>query len=164
MKLLVIVVFVGICHSMILAADSTNLVASADLVGSFPRKKILGPLGHSLGEYVTIEGRPCAVGFGGKVKFESLEDVSKFGVHSLEVHKVDGVELTPPIIISFSRNAKYAPADQYVIRGYQTGEFGPGNPDPKYPSESVPQTGYQLAITFVPTRDLTREKQVETNR
>jgi hypothetical protein len=165
MKSLHVAVFVMCCFSMLATADdSSNLVSSADLVGSSPKMKILGPLGRQLGEYMTIEGRPCAVGFGGSVSFMSLEDISQFGVHSLEVRKVDGVELTAPIIISFVRNAKYKPSDHYIVRGYQTGEFGPGNPDPKEPTATAAQTNYQLWIRFVPTKDVTEEDTTKTNK
>lgn len=143
--------------------NPTNLISSADLVGSFPKMTILGPLGLRLGEYMTIEGKPCAVGFGGRLTSESLEDISRAGIQSLEVYKVNGVALKAPVIITLTRNAKFKPATYYVIRGYQTGEFGPGNPDPQDPKAVTPQTNYQLWIRFVATKNLTNKKDKETN-
>ena len=63
MKVLIFIACMSCCLSMAKQTDSPNLISSADLVGSSPKTKILGPLGKPLGEYVTIEGRPCAVGF-----------------------------------------------------------------------------------------------------
>jgi hypothetical protein len=138
--------------------NSPDFISSADLTGSFPQKKILGPLGLPLGTYMTIEGKPCAVGFGGKVKSQSLEDISKAGVHSLEVSRVNGEELQAPVIITFTRSAKFNPANYYAVRGYQTGEFGPGHPDPREPDASAPQTNYQFWIRFVATKDVTEDR------
>lgn len=164
MKRLLVAMLVFCSASAARAGCSSHLVSSADLVGSFPKTKIIGPLGQPLGEYITIEGTPCAVGFGGSVTFQSLEDVSKFGVHSLKVSKVNGVELKTPVIITFARNAKFKPAPYYVVRGYQTGEFGPGDPDPEDPKATAPQTNYQFWIRFVATKDLTGAKASKTNK
>jgi hypothetical protein len=142
---------------IICATDPTNTIFYTEIQD----KKVMGPLGHPLGDYITIEGRPGAVGFGGEFEHSTLEDVSKFGVHSLEVLKVDGVKLKKPIIIQFKRNAKYEPSDYYVIRGYQTGEFGPGDVDPNYPDDPAPQTIYHFYIRFIPTRNLSAEKKIE---
>ena len=95
---------------------------------------------------------------------QSLEDIAKFGVHSLEVHKVNGVEMKAPVIITFTGNVKFKPALHYVVRGYQTGEFGPGNPDPEDPKSTVPQTNYQLWIRFVATKNITGEEENKTNK
>ena len=78
-------------------------ISSADLTGSFPQKKIVGPLGLPLGEYITIEGKPCTVGFGGTVKFQPLEEISKAGVHSLEAYRVNGVEIEASLISTFAQ-------------------------------------------------------------
>jgi hypothetical protein len=143
--------------------NSSGFISSADLTGSFPQKKIVGPLGLPLGEYMTIEGKPCALGFGGIVKSQSLEEISQSGVHSLEVYRVNGVELQAPVIITFTRSAKFKPTNYYAVRGYQTGEFGPGNPDPREPEASAPQTNYQFGIRFVATKDMTRDRKEMMN-
>lgn len=101
---------------------------------------------------MTVEGVPCAVGFGGVKKYCSAEDVLKFGIHSLEIHRVNGSAIDPPVTLGLSENVKYAPTDHYKLRGYQTGKFGPEQPDPKRSSVSMPQTNYQLAIYFVPAK------------
>jgi hypothetical protein len=145
--------------------NSPGFISSADLTGSFPKKKIVGPLGGlPLGEYMTIEGKPCAVGFGGIVKSQSLEEISNAGVHSLEVYRVNGVELQAPVIITFTRSAKFKPANYYAVRGYQTGEFGPANLDPHDPEASVPQTNYQFWIRFVDTKDVTKDRKEKINK
>ncbi len=164
MRGLTLALFVLCWFHHVMAGEPTNLVSSADLVGSFPKTKIVGPLGCPLGEYMTVEGKPCAVGFGGRVTSQSVDDVAKFGVHSLEVHKVNGVALEAPVIVTLTRNAKFAPAAYFVVRGYQTGEFGPGNPDPQDPTATAPQTNYQFWIRFVATKDLTSKEENKTNK
>jgi len=141
----------------ICAEGMTNTISYTDL----KTKKVLGPLGHPLGEYITIEGKPCAVGFAGTFQYLSHEEIANFGIHSLEVSKVEGVKLERPIVIQFEKNPRYEPSDYYVVRGYQTGAFGPANVDPKYPTGNSPQTDYQFWISFVPTRNLSNEKNTE---
>jgi hypothetical protein len=98
-----------------------------------------------------IEGRPCAVGKGGVVAFQSLEEISKSGVHSLKVQKVNRTALKAPVIIQITGNTKFTPAAYYVVRGYQTAEFGPGNPDPEDATATAPQTEQQLRFRFLVT-------------
>jgi len=82
------------------------------------RRRSLAPWGLPLGEPHDNRGKSMwPVGFGGRVTPQSLEDIAKFGVHSLEVHKVNGVEMKAPVIITFTGNVKFKPALHYVATG-----------------------------------------------
>ncbi len=138
------------------AGDEPDSLSYIDVAN----KRIIGPLGIALGEYLTIEGRPCSIGKIRTVTYLSAQDIVDHGLNRLEVQKVNGKELKPPVIIRLgcAEQPKYAPANWYVIRGYQHGEFGGENPDLEDPTRPTVQASYHFSVCFVPTKDLTKHK------
>lgn len=142
------------CVCSTVRADLPESISTNDISGG-GSVRLVGPLGHPLGAYLTVEGVPCAVGMGGGKKYSSKEDILKFGIHSLEIHKVNGIAINPPITLSCFGNVKFEPAEHYILRGFQHGMFGPSQPDIEMDGDAdLPQVGYSLKIYFVPTKVL----------
>jgi hypothetical protein len=145
------IVFLLFCGFSAIAFAEDNTISYTELFN----KKIIGPLGYPLGEYVTIEGKPCVVGFGSAISYPTQKDILRFGVQSLEASKVNGVALAKPVIIRFDKNHKYDPSTNYVIRGFQSGGFGGSNVDSEFHEGTAPQASFHFFIEFIPTRNLT---------
>src|SRR3954464_8679453 len=69
--------------------------------------EIIGSLGKPLGTYIRVEG---------VVPDESIMMAKPF-----EVRKVNGVELSAPVLIEMHCKGKLAKGKHYVFRGYETG-------------------------------------------
>jgi hypothetical protein len=96
--------------------------------------EIIGSLGKPLGTWIRIEG---------VVPSKAVMMANPF-----EVRKVNGVELTTPVLIEMKCDGKLKPGGRYVFRGYETGAMESTPTDPENPSAGQPQQSYHFGVWF----------------
>jgi len=96
--------------------------------------EIIGSLGKPLGTWIRIEG--------------SVPSKPIMMSNPFEVRKVNGVELTTPVLIEMKCDGKLKPGERYVFRGYETGAMESTPTDPENPSAGQPQQSYHFGVWF----------------
>jgi len=150
MKVLLPILFALAVANPLQAADPVATLTKDDIFTG--RGAVIGDLGVSLTEYITVEGVPIAPSKGRK-RYPSFDEIAKNGVTMLEVYAVNGTPLSHPRIIHLSGENKFAPANIYTLRGYQTLLIAPVGLDPQETREfDLPQVTEPLRYRFVPTK------------
>src|SRR5205809_575283 len=117
-------------------AFASLLCASAALAESTQAKwdevEIIGSLGKPLGTYIRTEG--------------VVPDKSSMMASPFEVRKVNGVELSAPVLIEMHCEGKLGKGKHYVFRGYETGGMVSTPTDPEDRSAGQPQQSYHFGV------------------
>jgi hypothetical protein len=96
--------------------------------------QIIGSLGKPLGTYIRIEG--------------VVPDKEIMMSNPIEVRKVNGVELSSPVLIEMHCEGKLEKGKHYVFRGYESGGMVSSPDDPENRSAGQPQQPYHFAVWF----------------
>lgn len=96
--------------------------------------EIIGSLGKPLGTYIRIEA--------------VVPDKDIMMSNPIEVRKVNGVELTTPVLIEMHCEGKLQKGKHYVFRGYESGGMVSTPEDPENRSAGQPQQSYHFGVWF----------------
>jgi hypothetical protein len=124
----------SLCIAVLLCCFGSFVNADESKDVKWDEAHIIGSLGKPLGTWMRIEGN---------VPKEPI-----MMANPLEVHKVNGVELSTPVLIELHCDGKLEKGKSYTFRGYESGGMVSSPDDPENPSAGSPQQTYHFGVWF----------------